>query len=1189
MGSDPIIVHGVGHQPATLAVVGSVPAPAAGGGAPLDTGWLPPPTDPGPGPAGSGATDALSRESMTADVAELVGVDPDELPVDVDLTYYGLDSLGIMSLVGRWRGRGVSVRFAELIEAPILEQWWALLEGRAVEGPAGPAPVEARPAGSFPLTPVQHAYWIGRGDDQPLGGVSAHFYVELDGADIDRDRLRVAVRALLHRHPLLRTQFLDDGTQRTLDGSPWTGPIHHELRGLPPAAVEEDLDRIRATLSHRKLDVGRGEVLDVQMSTRAEGVRLHLNIDLLVADVLSIRILLDDLAALYADEDADLAPLTYGFPDYLAAQDAARAQRRTADRDYWTDRVPELPGPPELPLDTDPAQVRPARFTRRDHWVSPQQRQRLSERARRHGLTLPMVLATAFAEVLAAWSAQPRFLLNLPMFDREAVHPDVAGLVADFTTLVILDADMSGDMAFADRAAALQARFRSDVAHSDYSGVEVLRDVRRSHPDVAMPAPVVFTSAIGVGDLFGTAARETLGRPGWGISQTPQVWLDHQVVEFDGGLLLNWDAVEELFGGGVLDGMFGAYRVMVEWLAGPVDVWGGVVPSLVAGSSVAVRAGVNATGGVCSGALLHSGFFGWAVREPGRVALSWGVLGEPGAGWLGYGEVASRALVVAGWVAARTSVGEAVGVCLPKGPDQVVAVLGVLAAGRVYVPVGVDQPAARRDRIVVAAGVSVVLDDLSVVVGAEPLVAPVACGDEAVAYVIFTSGSTGEPKGVEITHRAAVNTVEDVCSRFGVGSGDRALAVSALDFDLSVFDIFGVLGVGAGLVLVEESSRREAHRWWELVSAHGVTVWNSVPALLEMLLEAGAGAGLPGSLRLALVSGDWVDARLAARVAAASGDRCVLVGLGGATEAAIWSNAFECGVAGAAVAGHWRSLPYGFPLRNQWFRVVDPRGRDCPDLVVGELWIGGAGVARGYRGDPGRTAEKFVEDRGGRWYRTGDTGRYWPDGTLEFLGRVDHQVKIRGHRIELGEIEAALLAHPQVTAAAAVAFDPSETGGRQLAAVAVTATGQATAGPGPDGELLREFLAQRLPPYAVPTTVLILDALPLTANGKTDRAELTRLAARRPTTPTTRQPPHGRIETELAALWSDLLGIHDISRDDNFITLGGDSLIATRLLQALRERSQVVVPLRTFFSDPTVAALATAVTSADTDMEDGVL
>ncbi|MGW7485347.1 amino acid adenylation domain-containing protein, partial [Nonomuraea muscovyensis] len=540
------------------------------------------------------------------------------------------------------------------------------------------------------------------------------------------------------------------------------------------------------------------------------------------------------------------------------------------------------------------------------------------------------------------------------------------------------------------------------------------------------------------------------------------------MTERGGGLFVNWDAVEELFPAGVLDGMFEAYVGIVRKLV--AGEWSEPVGGLVPAGQLAVRAGVNATAGAVSGRLLHAGFFEWAGREPGRVALLWD------GGSLSYGELAGRALAVAGWLrGGGVAPGGLVGVSVRRGPDQVAAVLGVLAAGAAYVPVGVDQPEVRRERIFASAGVSCVLTDevMAEALAASPVGVPVWA--DGLAYVIYTSGSTGEPKGVEITHAAAVNTVEDVVGRFGVSGGDRVLAVSALDFDLSVFDVFGLLSVGGSLVLIGEEDRREAGRWAQLCERFGVSVWNSVPALLDMLLTVGGGGGL----RLALVSGDWVGLDLSARLAAVA-PGAELVALGGATEAAIWSNFMPVPV---RVPRGWVSVPYGRPLRNQRFRVVDGRGRDCPDWVPGELWIGGAGVALGYRNDPERTAAQFVTVGGERWYRTGDVGRYWPDGVLEFLGRRDFQVKVRGHRIELGEVEAVLEACPGVSRAVAAAVEVSGGRSRRLAALVV----------GGQAERVREFAASRLPGYMVPERVVVVEALPLSGNGKIDRAAALRL------------------------------------------------------------------------------------------------
>jgi amino acid adenylation domain-containing protein len=373
-----------------------------------------------------------------------------------------------------------------------------------------------------------------------------------------------------------------------------------------------------------------------------------------------------------------------------------------------------------------------------------------------------------------------------------------------------------------------------------------------------------------------------------------------------------------------------------------------------------------------------------------------------------------------------------------------------------------------------------------------------------------------------IEHAAALNTVVDVNRRFAVGPADRVLAVSSLSFDLSVYDLFGLLAAGGAVVIPEAAAGRDPGRWLELMDEHGVTVWNTVPALLEMLVEyaAGEGALLPASLRLVLLSGDWVPVSLPGQLRELCRGKVEVVSLGGATEASIWSILYRIGEVDPA----WRSIPYGRAMANQRFEVLDSRLEPRPLWVPGELYIGGLGLARGYWRDEAKTAAAFVTRpaTGERLYRTGDLGRWLPDGTIEFLGREDLQVKINGYRIELGEIEAALARCPGVEAAVvtALAAGGGPPNRRQLAAYVVLRpeAGREPAGtvgsPDPAGAAgrpaprarpaaaaaaeLRALLRRQLPEFMVPAHFTFLDRLPLTANGKVDRAALPRPAAAPP-------------------------------------------------------------------------------------------
>ncbi|HBF82200.1 MAG TPA: non-ribosomal peptide synthetase [Streptomyces sp.] len=1107
-------------------------------------------------------SDPHAPTAVRAAVARALELTPRQLDDDRDLFELGLDSLMLMSLVGTWRRAGSTVTFQDLTREPTLRAWTVLLGQTRPDGapaPARPTPSDVTAAeeqsDSFPLATMQHAYWIGRQDGQPLGGVAAHFYVELDGHDVDPARLDAALRALVRRHGMLRAVFDDEGRQRF--GAPGAPLTVHDLRTRTTGEAESELELLREDHTHARPDIATGEVFRASLCLLPGGsTRLQIDLDMMAGDALSLRVLLSDLRRFYECPDDPPRETGLDYRRYLAEHDLRRRAEREQHAAWWRERLPDLPRAPRLPTTVDPLTPVSADDTalthsrRLHHWLGPADKAALVAAARRHGITPAAALATAFAEVIAAWSDSRRFLLNLPLFDREMFTPEVADLVGDFSSSVLLDADMSAPHPFSRQARGLQERLQEGIAHGAYGGVEVLRDLARVEGAPVL-APVVYTSAIGLGDIFEQDVQKSFGRPSWIISQGPQVYLDAQVTELDGGLLLNWDVRDGVFETGVPDAAFDAYRRLIGRLVTDAEAWDRPVNGLLAADVLPRRAVAALPATPATARALHTRFFRLAETQPDRAAVI-----SPTGDAITYGELGGRARRIAALLRDHgVREGATVAVTLPKGTDQVAAVLGILAAGAAYAPVGVEQPAVRRARIHALAEASAVLTDRDHAhLCAEASSAPVLLLEDAAkaepaqvvqpdpalpAYVLFTSGSTGLPKGVEVSHRAVVNTIEAMEQQLGLGPSDRTLAVSALDFDLATWDIFTPLSLGGQMVAVGQEHRRDAHLWARLVRTHGVTLVQCVPAVLDLLMAAGEDDGLGDSPRMVLLGGDWIGLDQPRRLRALV-PGCRFVALGGMTEAAVHSTVFEVEETDPA----WKSVPYGVPLRNMRARVVDGRGRDCPDLVPGELWIGGPGVANGYRGDPERTAERFVEHDGERWYRSGDLARYRPDGVLEFLGRADHQVKIGGHRVELGEVESALEDDPAVLHAVATVLD---TPARHLAA-AVSAHGEA-----PDPERVRLRAADRLPAYMVPERVLVLRDLPLTANGKLDRA-----AVRQALTEAAGQDgPHtsapvGPVETAVAAEWADLLDAADVGRESSFFLLGGDSLVATRMIGRLR-------------------------------------
>ncbi|GAB7529028.1 non-ribosomal peptide synthetase [Pseudomonas sp. 3A(2025)] len=1091
----------------------------------------------------STSTTTLLRQSLS----DALGLPADQVPLEANLIEWGLDSVTLIRLAGQWRRQGLAARFADLMADPRLCAWLTLLD--PVPAPCAPLSTGSDNGLPFDLAPMQHAYWIGRAPGQQLGGVAAHFYNEFDGHGVDPMRLEAAVHALLARHPMLRAQFLDDGRQQILAHSPWPGLTVHDLRQASAEQVQRRLADLRAELSHRQLAVEQGQVLDIQLSLLPAGTRLHLNLDMLAADALSLRTLLGDLVQLYHQQS--LPELSYSFARYLAdlRQEQASPEQRERHRqarDYWVQRLDQLPGAPSLPIKPqgDERQVR-----RRHHWLAPAERQAFERHARAHGLTPAMALAAVFSEVLGAWCDTPEFLLNLPLFDRTPLHADVDRLVGDFTSSILLAWDGRRAGTFAERATALQRRFHSDVAHSAFSGLEVLRELSRQRGEQVL-APVVYTSALGLGELFAEGVQASFGQPAWIISQGPQVWLDAQVTELDSGILVNLDAREGLFAEGVLDGLFEAYTGLLQRLCLDPAAWHQVPPALIPAGQLAAREAVQGQRVPVPVKRLHEAFFAQARLTPALPALLHGNQRV-----ISYGELAGRALQLAACLEGQgIQRGDVVALQLPKGPEQVIAVLGILACSATYLPIGIDQPEARSEKIRNASGARLLLKALPPAGPALDAPRPGAVTD--LAYILYTSGSTGEPKGVEISHLAAANTVEDLQRRLQLTADDRVLALSALEFDLSVFDLFAALSTGAAVIGIEPEAQRDARRWRELALQHRASVLNCVPALLDMLLGcAPDDARLP--LRAVLLGGDKVAPDLAPRLwTQAPG--CRFMALGGATEAAIHSTLFE------AFPGQplpWHCLPYGKPLDNVSLRIVDHQGHDCPDRVAGELWIGGAGVAEGYRGDRVRSAERFVDYRGLRWYRTGDSARYHTDGNVEFLGRTDFQLKLHGYRIEAGEVEQALLACPDVEHAVALLA------GQQLAAVV-----RLTHGPVQPEPVELPGLAERLPAYMIPSVILGCAQLPLTGNGKVDRKALHAWLAHHNPAPQARlTPPCGVIEQQVARAWQQVLGCGEVGREHNFFALGGDSLSATRLVRLLAEHGLGGARIAQVFAKPVLA------------------
>lgn len=534
-----------------------------------------------------------------------------------------------------------------------------------------------------------------------------------------------------------------------------------------------------------------------------------------------------------------------------------------------------------------------------------------------------------------------------------------------------------------------------------------------------------------------------------------------------------------------------------------------------------------------------------------------------------------------------------VAIAMEKGWEQIAAVLGILESGAAYLPIDPNIPPERLSYLLENGEVEIVLTQswldeklpwppnvIRLCIDredpgtnrAEPL--PRVQNPEDVAYVLYTSGSTGKPKGVVIGHRGLVNCILETNRTFGVGPDDRVLAVTALHHDMSGYDIFGLLAAGGAIVMPDRDGTRSPDHWVELIDRHHVTVWNSVPAFMEMLLvhASAQDLSLKGRLRLAFLGGDWIALSAPGRIRTHFGDVQV-VSVGGPTETTVWNIWYPV----KNVQADWNSIPYGRPIANTRYYVLDEKLQDCPSGEPGELCCSGVGLLKGYwHNDEQTRARTALHPRTGeRIYRTGDRGRFMPDGEIEFLGRLDRQIKINGQRIELGEIEAILLRQSGVKQAVVDAIDLE--GQKKLAAYIVPENVPENGQP-LQAHQLRTALESFLPAYMIPSSFLMMDALPLNANGKVDRSLLPAPVAAPVPVPT--EPANGApavkqgMEEIILSVWKKALGVEHLGPTDNFFDLGGDSILIVEVHAELQQTLNRKFSVTDLFQYPSIRALS---------------
>ncbi|MFT3764376.1 MAG: amino acid adenylation domain-containing protein [Minicystis sp.] len=1014
------------------------------------------------------------------------------------------------------------------------------------------------------------------------------YYVELAWTiegNLDVAAFRQAFQEVVERHQVLRTAILWEGLDRPLavvQANATLPFIERDLRALTPEDQAREIDRFAAEERRRGFDLARAPLMRVGLLRLGEATwRFVWGSHHIVLDGWSMPILLKEALQIYEaraqgrDARLDRAPSYSAYVSWLVAQDPARAEA------FWKRQLAGFSAPTPLPgEESRDARPREERYGEKCARLSDEASAALSAFARRHQITMSTLVQGAWALLLSRYSGEHDVVFGSTVSGRSAPVPGIDRMVGLFINTLAVRAkiDPRGSAIAFLTALQEQAAEMRELEHSALSEVQALSAVPRGTPlfeslVVFENQPVEESLRKGSGSLALTDAR-AVERPAYPLTLQSS---------FRRTLLLRIGFDAARVGEALVERMLGHLQTLLEGIVARPEQPIAELPILTEDERQKVLVGWNDTAFAHpTERMIHEVFAAQAARTPDAIALAFE--GTE----ISYRELDERANRLAHALKKRGVKPEAlVGVCMDRSIEMVVALYGVLKAGGAYVPLDPEYP---RDRLAFMlddskpaviltqahlAGVLpehraevIRLDADWSTIADEPATSPERDGLtlESLAYVIYTSGSTGRPKGAMNAHRGILNRLFWMQHAYGLNESDRVLQKTPFSFDVSVWEFFWPLMFGARLVVARPGGHREPGYLADVIAAQGVTTMHFVPSMLKVFLDE-ADAGRCTSLVRVFASGEALPPALVdrfyERLPAAK-----LHNLYGPTEAAVDVTYWEC-QAGSKV------IPIGRPVHNTRIYLLDEALQPVPEGIRGELYIAGVQVGRGYLNRAELTAERFIRDPfasdpAARMYKTGDVARWLPDGSIEYLGRADFQVKLRGFRIELGEIEADLLGHPQVREAVVVARDEG-VGDKRLVAYLVCHEG-----PKPTVGELRSFLKEKLPEYMVPAAFVLLDALPLTASGKIDRRALPAPEeGERAATGTAFVAPTSAVEAELAKIWASVLRLPQVGIHDNFFEIGGDSILSIQIVSRALKADIHITP-RQIFEHPTIAELAAA-------------
>ncbi|MEW9701479.1 amino acid adenylation domain-containing protein [Paenibacillus sp. SI8] len=1057
--------------------------------------------------------------------------------------------------------------------------------------------------GGAPLSFGQERLWFMSqlNPESPVYNMPAS--VRLEGT-LDIKVLENSLYAIIRRHDVLRTTF------QMINGE-MLQAVHDELmpeltvidlQHMAEHAQEEEVSRQAADGAQHRFELNLGPLVWMRLlQLDSKKHVLLFNVHHMVFDGWSMGIFFQELAVLYEafihGKPSLLPELSIQYGDFAQWQkERLQGERMNQLLSYWKEQLSGVSTVLDLPTDRPRKPIQSFNGAA-CYFIWPNSLlEQIEAFSQREGVTLFMTLISVLKTLLYRYTEQENIVVGTPVAGRSRL--EMEPLIGLMLNTLALHVEVSGDLSYRELLARVREATLGAFAHQELPFeklVEELQPERDFSRHPLFQVMLVLQNAPFKLELSGVDMRlEELN------SGTAKFDLNVQFTVTNEGLCSSWEYNTDLFNEEtVLRIADHFWHLLEEAIAGPERKLSEFTLLTVEERHQMLTEWNDTAAEYASEQHIHRLFEEQAAKQPDATAVLW-VTGS----W-SYRELNEQANRLARYLRRHGVIpGTRVAICMERSWEMVVGLLGIMKAGGVYVPLDPTHPEERLAYITENAEAAVLLTQTALTERLSGYGGQRICMDQVqaairaeladnleeageLAYIIYTSGSTGTPKGVMVRHQPVINLIEWVNRTFEMGASDRVLWITSYGFDLSVYDLFGLLAAGGSIRIANDDEVRDPERLLHYVCHDGITFWDSAPAALQQVvpfLGGQAEMAKRSQLRLVFLSGDWIPVKLPDALRTHF-PQAEVVGLGGGTEATVWSNFYRIG----EVDPEQKSIPYGKPIQNARYYIADRNLNLCPVGVAGELYIGGECLAEGYAGAPELTAERFVVDlfgarEGAKMYRTGDRARFMADGNIEFLGRVDNQVKVRGFRVELGEIEAVLHQHPDVEEALVAVHNKPVSGDKELAVYIVPAADRSI----PMGEL-RTFLKERLPEYMIPAAFVELKAMPVTANGKIDRRALPEPDKSRMGADHEYVTPRTPNEEALAKVWSEVLNLEKVGVQDNFFELGGDSILAIRVMAKVKEKGLNFTP-KDLFQHRTIAELARVVKKdACVEAEQGIV